>query len=709
MVVNYRPVKRMRRMVDTNLYDFYTFPAAGDAVYGGPFRSSVQRFLSKHARLTFPPSLFPCLMTWQIQLGIGGPVSDDGAPAVVVLYIVEEDVTRSRSVYCDQCRVVGWSGHPVCRKRYHFIIRKEEGSSFSPLQAEGYQKECTICGHTLQLSDSRCKLCGSEAPAHDFENWVYLQLVDNTHLLHGVIHSNGYGHLLTLNGKEGGSKFLRGSDLMNLWDRLCTTLAVRKVSVMDVSRKYGMEYRLLHAITGGHPWYGNWGYEFGAGSYALTQSAYQIAIRTLSSIPLSIFSYQGRRPKTDLQTLIAFYQSISEQNLVSLGDLFSFILRLIREIHGSQTGIYEKSSTMNVLCTWMREDVERVEQGMIKVLLAAANDSSWVSRRALKGALCKAASPNHLDYCLKHLGGKIATNGMVVSQRCNPGSSAIEYRLEPCGFVHKGTCSNSNIPSEEHLIRDLKFLYDSILHPQTMVNNRPQATRKLVAESATKLLDCKQFVKDYKPDKMAATKPFAINLWCHVELAGRSKEDSVPPPELIVLPENATVADLKLEATKAFREVYAMFKRFETDEILDFGPIDDSMTLKLLVGLTGSVRVRGRCQGTHGLSRFKTERGTENWTVDCMCGARDDDGERMLACDTCGVWQHTRCAGIDNYDEIPANFICMRCLNSNVSKKVVQFSEESSGLLSSRSCRDESAIANSPRLRTKLRVNFNVS
>ncbi|RXH85730.1 hypothetical protein DVH24_009551 [Malus domestica] len=49
-----------------------------------------------------------------------------------------------------------------------------------------------------------------------------------------------------------------------------------------------------------------------------------------------------------------------------------------------------------------------------------------------------------------------------------------------------------------------------------------------------------------------------------------------------------------------------------------------------------------------------TERGLESWTVDCTCGAKDDDGERMFACDTCGVWQHTRCAGIHSSDEIPA-------------------------------------------------------
>uniref|UniRef100_A0A5B7BDD2 PHD-type domain-containing protein n=1 Tax=Davidia involucrata TaxID=16924 RepID=A0A5B7BDD2_DAVIN len=717
MVLNDRPLKRMRRRITADLNDFLSFPAAADTVFGVGFRSSVQCFLSRHARPTFPPSLFPCLMTWQILFRIGDLVAEDdgGGPAVVALDIVEEDVTRSRSVYCDQCRVVGWSGHPVCQKRYHFIIRKE--SSSITLQ-EGYQEACKICGDLLHLSDSRCKSCGCVMSADEIEDWVYLQFEDSTHLLHGVVHSNGYGHLLTLNGREGGSKVLSGCDIMNFWDRLCATLQVRKVSVMDVSKKYGMEYRLLHAITNGHPWYGDWGYEFGSGSYALTLDAHRNAVKTLTSIPLSLFSFQGRKPQTHLQAIIAFYQSISESELVSLRDLFSFMVKLIHEIHWSfKAATCEKSkprTTTNVLCAWTRNDVESVQQAMIKVLLAAANGAGWVSRRALKGALCKAASPELLDYCLKHLEGKMASNDMVVNVRCNPSFAAFEFRLQPHVFVPNENGSNSNHPSKEHLISDLKFLYDSILHPQTMVSYRPLPTRELVTDSATKLLDCKQFVKDYKPDKMSATNPFAIHLWCHVELAEHPKDDPVPPPELMVLPQNASVADLKVEATKVFQEVYPMFKRFEADELLDYGPLDDSMTLKLLVGSTGSVRVRGRCLRTHGFSRFRMERGTENWIVDCMCGAKDDDGERMLACDTCGVWMHTRCAGIDNFDAIPEKFICTRCLNSyrkesKESKKVAQSTEVVEMLLQSAgTCRDEAATANGPRLGSNLTMTFGV-
>lgn len=240
-------------------------------------------------------------------------------------------------------------------------------------------------------------------------------------------------------------------------------------------------------------------------------------------------------------------------------------------------------------------------------------------------------------------------------------------RLQPLNSFQYESSLDSSCPSEEHIKGDLKFLFDSLLHPETMLTYGAQATWGQVIDSVSKLLDCKQFVKDYKP---YAYNPFAIRIWCHLELSDAAKDDPVPPPELICLPHNATIGDLKTEATKAFEDVYAMFKRFQVENLLDYGSVEDNITLKLLVGTTGSVRVQGRCPLKHGLNRFRMERGTENWTVDCTCGAKDDDGERMLACDTCGVWQHTRCAGINNADTIPTKFICMRCTNTLNGKSV---------------------------------------
>lgn len=76
----------------------------------------------------------------------------------------------------------------------------------------------------------RCKSCNHVTTTDDVEDWVYHQLEDTTHLLHGVVHANGYGHLLRVNGREGGSMFLSGCHIMEFWDRICRTLGVRLVA-----------------------------------------------------------------------------------------------------------------------------------------------------------------------------------------------------------------------------------------------------------------------------------------------------------------------------------------------------------------------------------------------------------------------------------------------------------------------------------------------
>ncbi|KAK7840146.1 phd finger protein [Quercus suber] len=73
-----------------------------------------------------------------------------------------------------------------------------------------------------------------------------------------------------------------------------------------------------------------------------------------------------------------------------------------------------------------------------------------------------------------------------------------------------------------------------------------------------------------------------------------------------------------------------MFRRFQGEELVGFGGVDDSTQVKLLLGSTESVRVRGRCLGKNGLSR---------------------------------------CSGIKDSDSVPSKFVCQRCRNSNRNTK----------------------------------------
>ena len=52
----------------------------------------------------------------------------------------------------------------------------------------------------------------------------------------------------------------------------------------------------------------------------------------------------------------------------------------------------------------------------------------------------------------------------------------------------------------------------------------------------------------------------------------------------------------------------------------------------------------------------------------CECGARDDDGERMLLCVKCNEQKHARCCGIKDADTVSV-FTCSACLDSLVQQR----------------------------------------
>ncbi|XP_020244987.1 PHD finger protein At1g33420-like [Asparagus officinalis] len=526
----------------------------------------------------------------------------------------------------------------------------------------------------MQSSDLRCTSCNYMLTVADLDYRTYLKLQESTHLMHGLVHSNGYGHLLRVNGREGGSQSITGSDIMGFWDHLCMMLQVREITVMDVSKKYGMEYRLLHTVTNGHPWYGEWGYQFGAGCFALTGEARNSSVENLSNIPLSLFFSHARSSRTRLQSTISLYQSLSDCQLLTVRDLFCFVTKLLHDDHGQERaqnteGKVQSEAHQGVLCAWTKSDVERAEDVLIKVLQSISG-YQWISWRALRGATCRAVgSPELLDYCLKGLGGRIINGTLVVAVRCNPETCCIEYRLE-ADSKQLGHANDPRRPSRDHLLHDLRFLYDALLNPSTMEHYKPEGRRETALNSAITLLDCKQLVKRY--DEVGCS-PSKLRIWCNVELASEQNGNSALPPELLVLPKNATISSLKKEATKAFQETYLIFQRLQVVQLLGFEKIDHSTSVALILGLSGTVKVRVRCLGVdHKLEDFRMERGVENWEVDCICGAKDDDGERMLECDSCGIWQHTRCNGIKDHKDAPKTFFCIKC-------RIVEIRDQDSG------------------------------
>ncbi|KAK9444339.1 PHD-finger motif containing protein [Metarhizium brunneum] len=59
------------------------------------------------------------------------------------------------------------------------------------------------------------------------------------------------------------------------------------------------------------------------------------------------------------------------------------------------------------------------------------------------------------------------------------------------------------------------------------------------------------------------------------------------------------------------------------------------------------------------------EQEEDDWVFDCICGLHGqvDDGTHSVACESCNVWQHSKCLGIpeDEADQSEFRFVCSSC------------------------------------------------
>jgi len=100
--------------------------------------------------------------------------------------------------------MTGWGNHLICNKKYHFVLPSKE--------VLGRCRNCEGCCDAIaRMNNGKSKL-------------IELQ----GHMMHGVFHSNGFGHLLCVNGLEMGSN-LAGYQIMDFWNRLCKGLQARSI------------------------------------------------------------------------------------------------------------------------------------------------------------------------------------------------------------------------------------------------------------------------------------------------------------------------------------------------------------------------------------------------------------------------------------------------------------------------------------------------
>ncbi|XP_065856984.1 PHD finger protein At2g01810 [Euphorbia lathyris] len=630
----YEACKKRKRT--PNIFSLSHFAATETAMdFGGSFRDNIRDFLKRCSEQEdYSVGSNPVWCTLLVSESNG---------VVFPLYTVEDTVKNLSSGQppCDLCRFVGWGHHFVSKRNYHFII-PEDSKWNKPLKKE-----------SLKLQ---------------------------THLLHGVIHCNGFGHLLCVR-TESNSNYLHGEELMNLWGHLCASLLTRDISVHDLSKKGSMDLRLLYGVAYGRSWFGKWGYKLSRGSFGITKQDYNRALEIVGSIDLSkIISDSAIKSQgKSIEQIIQIYRNISESELTTISELLKFMLAfeskplIQRKTALALATISSKYSTepnqqpetplprhssntaslASVLAAMQTRWSARRLEHVVKVIFEILEDyGAKMLREELRNAIRGKADIGDtglIDFVLKHI-NKVILGNQIIVRANEPQSKLLAFSLEDASEVAKSEREvelDSDIPTllpGLNVCKDLLLLYKKVLLGYSEYDAVSMAVRII--------LDSKHFVKksDTNDSSSSSSSSSSLRLMYQVrpsydELVNELTRP-LPPGEQVVVPENATVGEFKLMLQNALRDTYWLMDEFVVKDI----EIDE---LK--------VWVRG-----HGMNldtKLRYQGGDNDWTIDCKCRAKDDDGERMVACDVCHVWQHTRCNSIKDDHVPPPLFLCRICTN----------------------------------------------
>ncbi|KAK9063803.1 hypothetical protein SSX86_017675 [Deinandra increscens subsp. villosa] len=714
------------------IFEFNSFAKSIADHYSGPFRDNIRSFLDEFGEQIEQQNVWSTLLLCESN------------GAVFPLYTIEEHIDEdSLRPFCSHCKFVGWGHHFVCKRRYRFMIPSY----------------------------------GDKQPLRDYDLNNSLEL-DDSHILHGLIHCNGFGHLISINKLDlGSSNSLTETDVMNFWDSICNSLKTRKISVADLKLERSIEFRLIHGIAFENSWFGNWGYKFGNGSFGVTEEKYRGAVRFLAELKLDkiIDDVRTTSHKRKLQRIISKYQELSGTRLTSLTELLQCLLEFKqnREIEmqilspsrkvskhehlsfdeESQNSMCLEqflTSLMDADCRWPQKRVKYSLEVIVKLLKEnndaisrhelresarqfvgdtglidfvlksinvlrfesyiirrvvnsltrlvefeireAAYDSmnmkpvSWLwkleprwpkqrlektakvianilkdhkvmnlgrngamSRKDLRNMASRYIGDTGLiDFVLKSIDNLVIGN-QIVSRTKNPLTRLMEFEIRDRNSDEIGR------EGEGDVYGDMLFIYRNVLLSYPWWNS--------VSQECGVVLNSKYFVKEWD---FGVGNDELMRLTCRV-LPSFDELDSeltrpLPPGEVVMVTPWMTIGNLREVAQHALRDTYCMMNKFVVKQIGGLKGIEDRMVLSCALEPGAEVWVRGCGLDLDTMLRYEGGDGYAGESrVECGCGARDDDGERMVECDECHVWKHTRCCGIEDDEVAPVEFVCGDC------------------------------------------------
>nr|GEV86228.1 PHD finger protein At2g01810-like [Tanacetum cinerariifolium] len=710
----------------------YEFKSFGKSIpdYTGAFRDNVRLFLDEYGEKQ-NHNVWSTLLLCESN------------GAVFPIYVIEECLDQfSEAKFCAYCKIVGWAHHFVCKRRYRFMIPT-------------YGHKQTLIGYDQKNS--------MEA--------------DDTHILHGLIHCNGFGHLISINKLQLDSTILlTESDVMNLWDSICYSLKTRKVSVADVKLDRSMEIRLIYGVAFKSSWFGNWGYKFGAGSFGVTEDKYRGAVQFLAGLDLDmvIDDFKSASHGRKIERIICKYRHLSESRLSSMSDLIRSLIELTQTGEAKRQNLlparkllkYEHPTfvegqnpilleeflcyLMDEDCRWPQRKVEYSLEMIVQILkqkngtmsINALRESAkqfvgdmelldfvlkfinvlrfenYIIRRVVNSCtqlvefeICKVADDSKniqsvsllsklearwpkerlektaqvianilkeqkignngkndamsrkdlrdmankyigdtglIDFVLKSI-NNLKIGNHIITRTKNPVTRLIEFHIRD----HK--VEDFSLEKEGDPNKDMLFIYRNVLLGYQWWSS--------VTRACQVLLNSKYFVKEW--DFGVGNKELML-LTCRVLPSFDELETELtrplPPGEVVIVTPWMTIGQLREKAQSALRDTYCLMDRFVVSQIGGLKGMQDDVLLSYAVLAGEQVWVRGFGLDLDTVLRYEGGDGyAMESKVECLCGARDDDGERMVACDECNVWRHTKCSGIEDDELAPAYFVCSDC------------------------------------------------
>lgn len=465
-----------------------------------------------------------------------------------------------------------------------------------------------------------------------------------------------------------------------------------------------MELRLLHNITYGKSWYEEWGYKFCKGSFRVTEQMYNSSVELLTSLGISnvLSDLSGDEV---LRKIIYHYMDECETKLTTISELLDFMLGFKSvtrarpilksepvscrspkvtvknevtskrvKVSSPKTFSLSKCSKLSLWaerldCRYPKRRLQSAAQTVVNILNGGLREGikcAQMGRHELREIMRQHIGDTGLiDFVLKSI-SNVLVGDSIVRRTYNAGTKKFEFAVEPLKEHRTPTSLTKNrdktasppltppilpnldVMPKVEVLDDISYIYQCILKGYKHSDPVAMALRAIV--------DTKLFVKEWKLEDEVKD---SMLTWvvCRVlpsydELT-RFLTRPLPPGEIIEVPSEIDMEDIKMRLQCALQDTYCITKKFVVEEVVVEYEKENANQLCAQVWVKGS--------GLDLETTLRYEAGPCNWKVNChKCGAKDDDGEDMVYCTGCEALMHTRCTGVGNMDQND-NFRCSKC------------------------------------------------